>query len=414
MTDTVRNFFNIEADKALAAAQALIKTATDEVRGMTPEENAEVEAYTKQAIEYQQKVEDFDNNEAAAKRIADLTGPVVTKSEEAEAPANSIGTAFVKSAGYQVIKDSGNRTNSWSSGVIEFGEKATVSTTASPIVQTGYTPGIWEIPSQAPTVASLFAQATTNSNVVNYVKETTATNAAAGTSQGALKPESSIVFANATTSVRKIATFLPVTDEMIEDVDQIQSYLDARLSLFVRQAEDTALLSGSGTDPALLGVLNSGIHTANATALVADNPADALYQAITTINDLSYLNADAIVMHPTDWATLRLMKDQNEQYYGGGPFTGAYGGSGGISPNSIWGLPVVVTTAITLNTALVGAFKTAAVLYRKQGLTVEASNSHLDWFQRNMTAIRAETRLALAVIRPTGFFSITNLDDVFS
>ncbi len=414
---TVRDYFANQVQEKLSEASK-IAAAGQEAGGLSDEQKTVVKQLLDEAEGLNAKIKDIDDADAMAAQIAAFTGPKIVETEEVKG-ARSIGDAFVKSAGYQTIKTPGSRTNTWTSGVIEydgpeFSGKAEATTVASPIVPVDYTAGINPILSQQPTVASLFGQATTTGNTINYVVETTATNAAAGTSQGATKPESALVFANRTTTVRKIATFLPVSDEMLEDVSQIQSYLDSRLSLFVRQAEDVALLSGDGVDPNLLGVLNTGIHTANATALIADNAPDALYQAITTIRDLSFLEPDAIVMHPTNWAAIRLSKDQNDQYYGGGPFTGAYGNAGGMAPNNIWGLPVVVTSAITLDTALVGAFRTAATLFRRTGLTVEASNSHQDFFRRNMTAIRAETRLALAVIRPAGFFKITNLDDVFS
>jgi HK97 family phage major capsid protein len=65
---------------------------------------------------------------------------------------------------------------------------------------------------------------------------------------------------------------------------------------------------------------------------------------------------------------------------------------------------------MTLHSALVGAFRTQAQIFDKSGLTVEASNSHADFFQLDLTAIRAEKRLALAVYRPAAFHIITALN----
>lgn len=68
----------------------------------------------------------------------------------------------------------------------------------------------------------------------------------------------------------------------------------------------------------------------------------------------------------------------------------------------------MVTSAITAGTVLVGTFRTAAQLFLRNALTVEASNSYsADSFQRNMTPIRAEQRAALAVYRPAGFSKVT-------
>ncbi len=64
---------------------------------------------------------------------------------------------------------------------------------------------------------------------------------------------------------------------------------------------------------------------------------------------------------------------------------------------------MIVTTSISSGIALVGAFATGAQLFRRGGLTVEASNSHESFFQKDLVAIRAETRLALGVLRPEAF-----------
>ena len=122
-------------------------------------------------------------------------------------------------------------------------------------------------------------------------------------------------------------------------------------------------------------------------------------------------------MHPDNWQATRLLQDDNGQFYGGGPFsaTGAYG-TGNMTQasrfgmDSIWNVPVTITTATGSGTALVGAFSQGAQLWRRGGLTVEATNAHSDYFIRNLVAIRAEQREALAVYRPAAFTKVTGLD----
>jgi Phage capsid family len=94
------------------------------------------------------------------------------------------------------------------------------------------------------------------------------------------------------------------------------------------------------------------------------------------------------------------------QYLSGGPFVGPYG-VGNIAGDTVWGLRAVITSAIAAGTVLVGAFREGAQVFYRSGLTVEASNSHANFFQNNMTALRAEQRAALAVHRPAGFVKIT-------
>jgi hypothetical protein len=56
-----------------------------------------------------------------------------------------------------------------------------------------------------------------------------------------------------------------------------------------------------------------------------------------------------------------------------------------------------------------GSFRRTGILFRKGGLRVEASNQHADFFTRNLTAIRAESRLVLGIRRPAAFGTATAL-----
>ena len=73
--------------------------------------------------------------------------------------------------------------------------------------------------------------------------------------------------------------------------------------------------------------------------------------------------------------------------------------------DALWSKPVLVTGALGAGTALVGT-RAAAQVWRRGGLSVEASNSHSNFFQLNLVAIRAEERLGLAVYRPNGFVEV--------
>jgi HK97 family phage major capsid protein len=97
------------------------------------------------------------------------------------------------------------------------------------------------------------------------------------------------------------------------------------------------------------------------------------------------------------------MKATDGTYVGDGPFVRP------VAP-TLWGLPLAVTTVIEAGVALVGCFKTAAQIFRKGGIRVDASNSHQDYFVKNLVAVRAEERLALAVYRPAAFGEVTGLD----
>lgn len=337
------------------------------------------------------------------------------------APANrpaerkSFGQQFVESAQFKGLKASGwspGGKKSWSTGEVELKALAE-GTAASPgagyaaVATPTVLPGIVDQQFQQLTVADLFPSGVTDSPLLRYLVEVAVTNGAATVAELGLKPESAITFANVDEVLKKIATFLPVSDEMLEDFNQLRSYLDARLTLFVKMQEEVQLLRGDGTGTNLVGLLNRPglaptIVKGSSPSLSGDNDMDAIYRQITAVRVGSFLEPDAVVIDPMGWQNITLAKDLNGQYYAGGPFlqTG--------SP-ALWGKRAVPTTAMPSLTALVGAFAAAAQVFRKGGLTVEASNSHADYFQRNQTAIRTEQRELLAVYRPGAFGTVTNL-----
>jgi HK97 family phage major capsid protein len=74
--------------------------------------------------------------------------------------------------------------------------------------------------------------------------------------------EDQFVLTERSETVRSIGSSIPVTDEQLEDVEGIQSYLDQRLGSAVRQRLDNQILNGDGNAPNLTGILNkAGIQT---------------------------------------------------------------------------------------------------------------------------------------------------------
>lgn len=271
-----------------------------------------------------------------------------------------------------------------------------------------FLPGIVDLRFPPLLVADLFAQGTTESPLISYVKETAFQNNAAGVAEKGKKPQSDDTIARVTAQVGKIAHFMKITDEMLQDVPAFVSFLNSRLILGVQQKEQTELLSGNGY-PSLPGLLNqSGLSTAiaaNGTNQPTD--VDAIFQMLTQIRTTAWLEPDAILVNPADWMKIRLRKDSQGQYYAGGPFTGAYGNGGYSNVDAIWGVRVVQTPAVPAGTILVGAYKEGAQIFRRQGVTVEMTNSNADDFENNLVTVRAEERLALAVYRPGAFGKVT-------
>jgi HK97 family phage major capsid protein len=210
------------ASTLAAQARQIGDKAYDEGRALTPAEQGKIESLIEQAKEAS----------SLERQLKELDGDASWLHGDAPA-GKGPGDEFIASEGYKSISDSSRRGQSWSTGAIEL--KSTLTETpGTALVQAGYESGVVSTLFQQLYVADLLPSRPAPGNPVRYVSESTATNAAAAVAEGAAKPESTLAFSEVSEPIRKIATFLPVSDEMLEDAPQIQSYLNERLSLFVR------------------------------------------------------------------------------------------------------------------------------------------------------------------------------------
>jgi len=248
-------------------------------------------------------------------------------------------------------------------------------------------------------VIDLFAQGDTRNNSVPYMRETTTTNAAAETAEAAAKPESALAFTEIDEPVRTIATVLPITAQLLEDVSASRAYVEGRLAYFVRQRLDAQVLTGDGAAPNLRGILNR--ISLQTQAKGVDPTPDAIGKAMDLIRVNGGYEPDGIVMHPSDWQDVRHLRTADGIYIWGSPADS--------NPARIWGLPVAVSTAITQGTALVGAFRTAAMLFWRSQMQIAISDSHDDFFVKNKLMLRAEVRVALACFREEAFCQVAGV-----
>ena len=411
-----------DLEKKQADARALFektaKQAEAEDREFTAEERAAVEALLAEAKTIKTKLDRLKADASMRDQIDQLLGQERSRASASDPSVGrrsgvrvTLGQQFIDSDVYKAFRSQTKavRGSRWSTGVVELQSELLDSDMGSPgsggdLIVPDYRPGILPLLFRRLTIADLIAPGTTDSNTIIYMKETAFVNNADTVAEGAVKPESGLRFDQETDRVHKIAHWLPVTEEMLEDVPALRSYIDARLRLGVQLAEEDKLLNGAASPAELTGILNRvGLRTPVVAGGSPASPnADAIYEQMMGIFNDAFVMPDGIVMNPLDWQDIQLMKDTSGAYMGGGPF---------MSPPvpRLWGQPVVATPAIVEGTALVGAFRSAAQIFRKGGIRVEASNSHDDYFIRNLVAIRAEERLALAVYRPGAFGTVTGL-----
>ncbi|AVR56675.1 major capsid protein [Microbacterium phage Didgeridoo] len=319
------------------------------------------------------------------------------KLDEDTPKADSLGEHFVKSGAQEMfLKGQGQRTAS----APEF--KAATDTNlvaGNGKVQYG---GVYATPLRRLTIADLLGKGSMSNTSLTYWVQGAVEGAPTAVAEEGQKPQIHFNFTPVTEALSKIAVITKVSDEAMADTDYLVSVINSQLVGRLVVVEEDQILNGSGTAPNLRGILNrTGLQTYATTATYsAQKGFDAIFHAITMVaTGSAQETADGIVINPADYETLRLAKDGDQRYYAGGPFEGGNPG--------LWGVRTIVTPAIAAGTVLVGAFSSAAQLFRKGGIQVDSTNSDSTDFQFNRVALRAEERILLAVYRPTAFVKLT-------
>lgn len=238
-----------------------------------------------------------------------------------------------------------------------------------------------------------------NQNAFVYMEETTRTHASAETAEGAAYPESTFVWTQRTSPVQKIADSIPVTDEQLEDADQVQSLLESRLSFGLRQRLDSQILVGTGITPFLRGinaVVGIQVHPKGAESGIV-----AFARALNLIRITGRSNPSGAVFHPNDWLDILLTQSTAGEFLFGNPFQGA-------GPNTLFGISVAMSDAQTENTGLVGDFANFSRLDNKRGVSVQTGYVGSQFTEGEVT-LRADMRVAFTVTRPTAFCQITGI-----
>lgn len=253
------------------------------------------------------------------------------------------------------------------------------------------------------TLRDLVTPGTTTSDTVEYVRITSTTNAAvpvaeATTTSNGTKPESSMAMAKITAPVKTIAHWIPVTKRALSDAAQIRTLIDNFLQYGLEEELEDQMIAGDGT-----GENFEGVGTVSGVQAQAwdTNLLTTLRKAKTKVRTVGRSIATGYVLNPADVETLDLLTDNENRYYFGGP-------SGTIQMGAtapLWNVPVIESEAVPAGTGYVGDWR-KAILWDREQATVTMTDSHSDFFVKNLVAILAEMRAAFGVIQPNAFVEI--------
>jgi HK97 family phage major capsid protein len=438
----------------LAPVQALAKKAEDEGRDFTDAERAEVTAGMEKAGEVKKRLVAAKADKQLMDTVSQFGDDIglVDKDAEAKNRRDQVGQDGIsrlgrKSLGQhytdsQAFKDllgtvpggyftKEHRVQTRPVGydrILGHGQKALVTglsdTSAGAYVQNDYIGQQVGLSAfQRPLMLrDLVTPGSTTSDTIEYVRVTSITNNAAAVAEattaalptqdgstgplinaagGGYKPESALALAKVTTPVRTIAHWIPVTKRALSDAAQIRTLIDAFLEYGLEEELEDQMVAGDGTGENLTGIAStSGVQT----QAWDTNMFTTLRKAKTKVKLIGRSVATGYVMHPTDVETLDLFTDNENRYYFGGP-SGTLVGEAGNTTQPLWNLPVIETEAVPVGTAYVGDWR-KAVLWDREQSSITVTDSHADFFVRNMVAILAEMRCAFGILQPNAFVSI--------
>lgn len=268
--------------------------------------------------------------------------------------------------------------------------------TSAGIVVPNYDPTIQPGIRQELRIRDLLTSIPVSGQNYSYFKELLHTRGAAPVAEGALKPTSNVTFETITDRVKKIAVWMPVTDEALDDVPQLLGYIQELLRYDLKLEEEAQILKGDGTGENLNGLMTQATSYDTGLTKNGDTAIDIVRRAIYQARKQSKLSADGVVMTELDWMNIELQKDGENRYL--------FANLQGLVTPILWGRPVITSDSMDEGDAdtggefLVANFARAAILFDRMSFLFKMGLIN-DQFIKNERALLVEERLGLGVRR---------------
>lgn len=342
-------------------------------------------------------------------------GELMARQEELEQKAarrekgvdaeKSLGEQLVANADFQALAQKGRGSMKMDVKAVTNITSATSGTgAAGATVRPDRVDGLMQPGLRQLRVRDLMAPGRTNSNLIEFVKESGYQNmAATQAGEAAAKAQSDIAFSLVQQAVVTIAHYVRASKQILNDTPMLESYIDTRLRYGLALVEEQQLLLGAGTTNNLNGIYTQATAYAMPSGgygggAIAQNVIDQLRLMVLQA-EIALYPVDGMVINNATWAFIETIKDTQGRYIVGDP-------KNPIQP-SLWGRPVVPSLTMANGTALVGAFKLASQVFDREDANVQVSTEDATNFTTNLVTILAEERLASAVFRPEAFIKAT-------
>ncbi|QHC93862.1 capsid protein [Pseudomonas sp. R84] len=353
-------------------------TVTTEMKSQIEKQKGEIERVIEQVQKLEEKGIKLRSQPGEAKSFIDLV-----KNDDAY---KSLQAKSVSLADIEVTKS-------------DMASMKEMKVTSAGIVAPNYDPVIQPGIRQELRIRDLLTTVPVSGQNYTYFKENLHTRGAAPVAEGGLKPTSNVTFTTQTDRVKKIAVWMPVTDEALDDVPQLMAYLQELLRYDLKLEEERQILKGDGTGENLNGLMTQATVYDAALTKAGDTAIDLVRRAIYQVRKQSMLSADGVVMTELDWMNIELQKDGENRYL--------FANLQGLVTPVLWGRPVVTSDSVDEGDAdtggefLVANFARSSVLFDRMSFLFKMGLIN-DQFIKNERALLVEERLGLGVRRREG------------
>tara|TARA_R110000772_G_scaffold36091_5_gene86613 strand:+ start:7023 stop:8243 length:1221 start_codon:yes stop_codon:yes gene_type:complete len=231
---------------------------------------------------------------------------------------------------------------------------------------------------------------TTTGKFVTYVQQTKASGIG-WTDEAKPKTEGTPAWEEVSEEVKKIASYVKVSKEMLSDLSFIRAEINNDLMLSVKEGIEEALLNGTGASQ-INGLLTPGMGLPAfapgvfATAIPFANITDLIRCVMAQIEQANFTPTH-VIMNPQDIATLQLTKGTDGIY----TYPMYLPTQDGMGEMRVAGMRVISSTYIAVDKYVIGDLSQVNVRFRDD-ITMSVGLD-ADDFTRNMITILAEARL---------------------
>lgn len=224
---------------------------------------------------------------------------------------------------------------------------------------------------------------------VHWAEKQASEGGATAVAEGAKKPQMDWKYVENSSKVEKIAVWIKVSKESLDDLKFLRGEINTELRYEVERELDEQMWDADGTAPNLEGLLPQIPTYAAGTfagAVASANIYDVIVTAISQVETAGF-SPNAIAVNPTDYYKLILTKDANGNY-----IRPQFLPDGG---QAIAGIRIVSNSNVTAGTFVVGDF-TKATLAIREDVNLDMGYENDD-FTKNLVTILAELRAAFYI-----------------